>query len=104
MNGRSVWEAEGLGWEGIPLPLTQTPQFSQITWWFPHPQTWAPKPWAWRWLRGQEHPRAATGEQDYLVENSDASRGLCCKPAARRGEVPAQGSDVSWWTMPEDPI
>lgn len=59
-------------WEEIPTPLTQTPWFSQITWWFfPRPATKALDLAVA--LRAGIAPNWLLENVDCLVENPDAS-------------------------------
>lgn len=79
---------EVLRWEEMPMPLTQTPWFSQITWWFFS----RPAPEALDLavaLRAGIAPNWLLENVDCLVENPDASVSCVASMRLDRREVPA---------------
>lgn len=88
-----------LRWKKIPLPLTQTLCFSQITWWFfPRPAPEAVDMAAA--LRAGAPPNWLLASVDRLVENPDANLSRVASTRRDRAEsARTLGSDVSPWTI-----
>lgn len=100
MAGLSVRRgAAVLRWKEIPLPLTQTLCFSQITWWFfPRPAPEAVDMAVA--LRAGAPPNWLLASVDRLVENPDANLSCVASTRLDRGEsARTLGSDVSPWTI-----